>query len=69
MLYSENIFDFRQTRAIVDFKNTVLPQRLLAIRSLHLDCPIAIFQNNHMAWLDLIQHVWPYDVAGFWEEA
>jgi hypothetical protein len=22
-----------------------------------------------MAWLDLIQYVWPYDVGGFWEEA
>jgi hypothetical protein len=65
VLYSENTFRFRQTRTIVELKATILSHRLLAIRSLHLDCPLETYWDEHWNCLHSMKYRWPYDVPFF----
>lgn len=67
LLYSRNIFGFRQTRTVVDLQHTILPQRLHSIRSVHL------YFLLQLIWygtdLEAAEHFSPLDIPFFWESA
>lgn len=72
LLYSENILNFRQTRTVEEFKNAILPKRLLAVRSIHLEFPLDVtwsIESDGERTIDGCLALWPFDIPSWWDPA
>lgn len=67
ILYTDNILNVRQTRTIVDLAQTILPQRLSTIRSIHIDAPLEVEYCKGEPWCDSAR--FPDDIGYYWESA